>query len=146
MTSIIPEIKISYKIESTEAPVLSGATDTYKLLLNLFDRDTIELKEDAFCLYLNKGNRVLGWHKISSGGIAGTVIDIKIVLGIALKCAASAIILSHNHPSGRMTPSFQDRETSNKLKDAARLMDICLVDHMIVHPSGYFSFAEEGLL
>jgi DNA repair protein RadC len=146
MYNNIPEIKISYNGGTTDSPVLSGITPTYQVLLKLYDGDTIELKEEAYCLYLNKANKLIGWYKISSGGIHGTVIDIRLVLGIALKCAASMIILSHNHPSGRMYPSAQDKELTNKLKEAAKLMDIYLVDHIIVHPSGYFSFAEEGLL
>ncbi len=104
------------------------------------------LKEEAFCLYLNKGQKVLGWHKLSSGGIHGTVIDLKLILGIALKAAASGIILCHNHPSGRLRPSSQDKELTTKLRDAARLMDIQLLDHIIIHPSGFLSFAEEGLI
>jgi|694.fasta_scaffold86224_4 DNA repair protein RadC len=146
MKNTVPEIKVSYKSEIIDARVLSGTIATYQFLLNLYDIETIELKEEAFCLYLNRGNRLLGWYKLSSGGIHGTVIDIKLVLGIALKSASTMIILSHNHPSGRLIPSTQDKEITFKLRQAASLMDICLVDHMIVHPSGYFSFAEEGLL
>jgi DNA repair protein RadC len=146
MNNIIPEIKVSYSSSKTDAPVLSGIVPTYQFLLDLYDQDTIELKEEAICLYLNRGNRVLGWYKLSSGGIHGTVIDIKLILGIALQSAASMIILSHNHPSGRLIPSTQDKEITFKLRQAASLMDIQLLDHMIVHPSGYFSFAEEGLL
>jgi DNA repair protein RadC len=143
---MIPEIQIKYHPTIQTPVVLDTPKATYDYLLSLYDVDTIHLKEEAYCVYLNRGNKILGWYKLSSGGVTGTVIDVKLILGIALKCVSSLIILSHNHPSGRLTPSVQDRNLTIKLKEASQLMDIILLDHMIVHPSGYFSFVEEGLL
>ena len=97
-------------------------------------------------LFLNRGNRVLGGYKISSGGITGTVVDIRIILAIALKCLASGIILAHTHPSGELTPSRTDKELTQKLKEAAKLMDISLLDHLIITENAHYSFADEGIL
>ena len=83
---------------------------------------------------------------MSSGGISGTIVDIRLILGVALKCLASGIILAHTHPSGELTPSRVDRELTQKLKEAAKLMDISLLEHLIITNEGYFSFADEGLV
>jgi DNA repair protein RadC len=143
---MIPEIQIKYAPAIESSFVLETPKATYEYLLSLYDLDTIHLKEEAYCIYLNRGNKVLGWYKLSSGGVSGTVIDIKLILGIALKCAASLVILSHNHPSGRLVPSLHDRNITVKLKEASQFMDIILLDHMIIHPDGYFSFAEAGII
>jgi DNA repair protein RadC len=143
---MIPEIQIKFHPNTETFVVLDTPKATYDCLLSLYDLDTIHLKEEAYCIYLNRGNKVLGWYKLSSGGVSGTVIDIKLVLGIALKCAASLIIVSHNHPSGRLVPSLHDRNVTMKLQQACQLMEIKLLDHMIIHPERYFSFAENDLL
>ncbi len=84
---------------------------------------------------------------MSKGGIAGTVADSKLILGVALKSAASGIIVAHNHPSGNLQPSVQDKELTWKIQEAFKLLDITLLDHLIVVPEdAYLSFAYEGLL
>jgi DNA repair protein RadC len=89
---------------------------------------------------------VLGGHLCSTGGLTGTVADIRLILGIALKACACNIIISHNHPSGNLKPSMADKEITTRLKEAGKLMDISLLDHIIISPSEgqYFSFADEG--
>ena len=144
----ISEIKVSYhpSISANERPKLSTSNDCYNYFLSIFDKDTISLKEESIALFLNRANRVLGCYKISSGGITGTVVDIRIILGIALKCCACAVILAHNHPSGETNPSRQDIDLTIRLKEAAKLMDISLLDHLIITPEKYYSFADEGIL
>jgi DNA repair protein RadC len=83
---------------------------------------------------------------VSSGGITGTVADPRIILAAAVKCCAVNIILAHNHPSGSLKPSRADEQLTVKIKEAARFLDITVLDHIIVSTEGYFSFAEEGLL
>ena len=81
------------------------------------------------------------------GGITGTVADIRLILAVALKSAATGIVLAHNHPSGNVKPSAADLELTKKIKDAAAVMDIRLLDHIIISPWGeYFSFADEGMI
>jgi DNA repair protein RadC len=84
--------------------------------------------------------------ELSKGGTSGTIVDIKIVLGIALKCNASGIILAHNHPSGNLMPSVADRKITRRLKDACDLLEIPLIDHFIISRISFFSFVQDGCM
>ena len=84
--------------------------------------------------------------KVSQGGIAGTIIDVRIVMKAAIENLASSIILAHNHPSGSLSPSDSDLEITKKIKAAGVVMDIPVLDHLIVTSSAYYSFADEGKL
>lgn len=102
--------------------------------------------EEFWMLLLNRANGIISKQKISVGGISGTVVDPKIIFGLALNESASAIILCHNHPSGNLVPSQQDIDITRKLKEGGKLLDILVQDHIIVGNKSYFSFADEGLL
>jgi len=95
---------------------------------------------------LNRANHVTDIFKISQGGTAGTVMDVKIIMKRALEKLAHGILISHNHPSGNNKPSDADRQITHKLRDAAKLFDITLLDHIIVANKQYYSFADEGML
>jgi DNA repair protein RadC len=97
-------------------------------------------------LFLNRANKVNHFEIISEGGITGTVADPRIILRKALEEDAVNIILCHNHPSGSLKPSRADEELTKKIKAAALLLDIAVVDHIIVSEDGYYSFADEGIL
>jgi DNA repair protein RadC len=97
-------------------------------------------------IYLNRANKINHFEIISKGGITGTVADPRIILKKALEHNAVNIILSHNHPSGSLKPSRADEQMTLKIKEAARLLDITIIDHIIVSESGYYSFADEGLI
>jgi DNA repair protein RadC len=97
-------------------------------------------------LFLNRANKVNHFEIVSEGGITGTVADPRIILRRALEENAVSIILCHNHPSGSLKPSRADEQLTAKLKEAVRLLDIAVIDHIIVSESGYYSFADEGLL
>lgn len=97
-------------------------------------------------LFLNRSNKINHFEIVSEGGITGTVADPRIILRRALEEDAVSIILCHNHPSGSLKPSRADELLTSKIRDAARLMDIQVLDHIIVSDSGYYSFADEGLL
>ena len=104
-------------------------------------------KQEVFAVvFLNRANKILHHEIISEGGITGTVADPRIILKKALEHNATAIILSHNHPSGNLKPSRQDQELTYKIKEAAKYFDIIITDHIIVSDEGYFSFADEGIL
>ena len=97
--------------------------------------------------YLNGANRLLGIYEVSKGGITSTVVDIRLILSVALKSAATGIILAHNHPSGNLQPSIQDKDITKKIQEASKLLDLTLFDHLIViSDSAYYSFADEGQL
>ena len=97
-------------------------------------------------LFLNRANKINHFEIISEGGITGTVADPRIILRKALEQDAVNIILCHNHPSGSLKPSRLDEQLTNKIKEAARFLDITVMDHLIVSEDGYYSFADEGLL
>lgn len=102
--------------------------------------------EEFWVLYLNRSNGIIDKEKISLGGTAGTVIDVKIILKHGIEKLSSSIVLVHNHPSGNTQPSESDKQITKKIKEAGKLMDITTVDHVIIGDTKYFSFADEGLL
>jgi DNA repair protein RadC len=97
-------------------------------------------------VFLNQANRVNHFEVISQGGITGTVADPRLILKKALELHAVNIILCHNHPSGNLKPSKSDEDLTIKIRDAAKILDIKVIDHIIVSREGYFSFADEGML
>ena len=142
----LPEITLKYKSGEQKKVKITKSKDSFDVMRLFFDQDTLELTESVIALFLNRSNNTIGWIKISQGGISGTVIDIRLVLATALKCAASGIIMAHNHPSGNKQPSHNDITITNKLKDAGNIMDIRLLDHLIITESEYYSMADEGLI
>ena len=102
--------------------------------------------EEFWTIFLNQANRILSITQISKGGITDTPVDTRIIMQQAVLHKATQIILCHNHPSGSVTPSRADIRLTEKLRKAAELMDILLVDHLILHRQQYFSFVEEGRL
>ncbi|MGP8216322.1 MAG: JAB domain-containing protein [Bacteroidia bacterium] len=142
----ISEIEVRYKnkVKPSERIKINGSKDIYEAAKTVFNADTIEYTEEFIVFYLNRANKILGWVKISSGGINGTVADSRVIFGIALKAAASSLILAHNHPSGNLTPSNEDKELTRKLIDAGKLLEIKVLDHIIVTSESYYSFSDEG--
>jgi DNA repair protein RadC len=145
---MVSEIKVSYqpKFNASERPKVTKSKDAYDILFNNWDQGRIELNEQFFILLLNRANRVIGLTEISSGGFSGTVVDPKLVFGIALKSCASGIILCHNHPSSNLKPSQSDLTLTRRLVEAGKLLDLLIWDHIILTKRGYFSFGDEGLL
>lgn len=129
--------------EPTERPKINSSTDA----ANIFNPLLGDLPHEEFwVLLLNRNNLVIDKMIISRGGITGTVIDVRIIMKMALECLACSIILCHNHPSGNLIPSEADKEITRKIKDAGKLFDISVLDHVIVGNNSYFSFADEGLI
>lgn len=141
---IVYKRKVSCKV--SERPVITNSTDVYKICLHYWDDDKIELLEEFKVLFLNRSNRVLQLFSVSLGGITGTVADPRLIMAAAVKLASCSMILAHNHPSGSLKPSRQDEELTQKIKCAAAYFDIKVLDHVIISPEGYYSFADEGLL
>ena len=102
--------------------------------------------EEFWIIILNRAHKVIKTEKISQGGLTGTVIDTRMILKHALDKRATSLIISHNHPSGNKTPSEADINITKKIKNAAEIMDISVLDHVIVAGQSYFSFADEGLM
>jgi len=124
-------------------PQISSSHDAYIHLKPFFDDQTVEY---FYVGLLNQNNRLLNIVQISKGGIAGTVVDPKIIFKQALENRAVSIILAHNHPSGNMKPSQADITITKKLIQAGKTLDIKIVDHLILTDFGYVSFLDEGWL
>ncbi len=100
--------------------------------------------EEFWLLLLNRANEVFAREQLSIGGASATVVDLKIVFKAAIDARAAAIIAVHNHPSGNLDPSRADIELTERLKQAGKVFDLPLLDHLIVSERGYYSFADEG--
>ncbi|MFA7273416.1 MAG: JAB domain-containing protein [Crocinitomicaceae bacterium] len=142
----IAEIKVSYINRSKQTEKITCSSDAHQLFMTHWDMDIIDLQEEFKILLLNRANKVLGIHNLSKGGVSGTIADAKIIFSVALKCNASAIILAHNHPSGNLKPSEQDKRLTKNLFEAGKMLEMAVVDHLIITSNGYFSFAEDGLI
>lgn len=102
--------------------------------------------EEFWIVYLNNSNKVLFKEQLSKGGITGTLVDVRLVMKNALEQGAVGLILAHNHPSGTLKASTADKQITQKLKTAAEVLDIKVLDHLIITQTAYFSFADEGVL
>lgn len=142
----VAEIKVSYSTNKTDKIKLSSCVDTYQFILSQWNHEIIEFQEESKIILVNRANFVLGIYELSKGGISGTIVDIRIILSVALKCNASGIILVHNHPSGNTNPSEADRKITRRLKEACYLLEISLLDHLIICKTDFFSFAQDGVI
>jgi len=144
----VSEIDLIYrtKVKSSERPLITSSRSAYAILRDCWDPDKIEFIEQFKVLLLSQANKVLGIYEASSGGIAGTVVDIRLLFAAALKANAVGFIITHNHPSGNTAPSEADKGITRKIKSAGELLDIKLLDHLIVTAESYYSFADEGAL
>lgn len=144
----LAEIKVRYSssIARKDRIQIRSSEDAYKVCMKFWDLDQIEYKEFFYAIMLNRANQVLGFYLVSTGGKAGTVVDVSQLLGVALKTNSSGIILAHNHPSGNLSPSGADQEITSKILDAAKILNLKLLDHLIICPNKYISFADEGYL
>lgn len=102
--------------------------------------------EEFWVLLLNRAQRLIKKKRISEGGVSGTVADPRIIFKLALEELASGVIVVHNHPSGNLNPSQSDIDLTKKLKEAGKLMEIQLLDHLIVAGRKYYSMADEGVI
>jgi DNA repair protein RadC len=144
----ISEVQLTYspKFKSSSLPQITEASEAYKILIDFWDKSTINLIEQFYALLLSRNNKLLGIFEVSKGGMTGTVVDPRLIFIAALKGCATSIILAHNHPSGNLKPSQADIGITRRLVEAGELLEITVVDHLIVTVDGYLSFAEEGLL
>ncbi len=145
----VNEIKISYReeLKSSTWHKIGNSQDAAELLFEDWDKNTIGIQETFKVVLLNNSNKVKGVYQLSQGGITGTLIDLRILFAVILKSLSVAVILVHNHPSGKLQPSDADKMLTNKIKKASKLFDITILDHLIFAPDGdYFSFADNGIL
>ena len=142
----LPELKIKVKATKGHEFYIKNSDDVVKVLRSIFNADTIQWTEEFIAVCLNRANKVIGYYKVGAGGFSGVVCDVKVIMTMALQSSASSIIVAHNHPSGNLKPSENDRKMTDKINGACKLLDINLLDHIILTTDGHYSFAEEGQL
>lgn len=128
---------------------ISSSNDAAKIAREIYENskyDDIETYESFYVMFLNRSNIPTGYIKISQGGVAGTVVDVKLIMKCALDVLAQGLILIHNHPSGNLEPSSADLSITEKVKKTLELLEMSLLDHIILTPNHYYSFADEGRL
>ncbi|CAA0193559.1 putative DNA repair protein [Tenacibaculum maritimum] len=142
----IAEVKVSYTTNNTEKLKVTNSKTSYDFLLACWNKSTLELQEEFKVLLLNRNNQVLGIYPLSKGGTTSSIVDVKLLFSVALKCNAHGIILTHNHPSGSLIPSQSDKDITTKIINASKLLDVKILDHIIVTKNDYYSFADNGLM
>lgn len=144
----IAEIQLVYKtnVKVSERAVIRTSKDGYEIAKLCWDNDAIELQEQFKVLFLNNANQVLGMYQLSTGSTVATVVDIRLLFTSAIKANAVSVVLIHNHPSGNLLPSQADRDSTTKIVNAGKLLDVRVLDHLIITAESYYSFADEGLL
>ena len=143
----ISEIEVAYRpLSTTILNPITQSKDAYDLIIREWDDNILEMIEEVKVIFLNRTNKQIGIYNLAKGGITGCVVDIRIILSIALKTLATGIILVHNHPSGNLNPSSEDKKITNDLQKACEIMNITLLDHLIVTRKGFFSFADANLI
>lgn len=140
----VKEYTLKSKPTLREAKQIKDSRTAYEELLAAYDQDTTTIYETAIVLYLNQDNRLKGFMRLSDGGMTNVIVDPRLVMMGAIGCMATAIILSHNHPSGNPRPSQDDRQLTQKLVAACKLMDISFHDHIIMGAGRYYSFRDNG--
>ncbi len=137
--------KFTLKVTPTQYPVVKVKTITDVVnVLKSYYGDDIEIFESFYVLLLNNANETLGYVKLSQGGITGTVLDIRLLLKYVIESLATAIVITHNHPSGKLIASEMDLKLTKKINSALKLIDVTLLDHVILTKNGYLSMRENG--
>ena len=122
---------------------IHSSTDVYRIMQPIMVNQEVE---ELWAIYMNMASRIVKMKRISVGGIAQTLVDIRILLKEALLCNAVAMTICHNHPSGNVRPSSADDQLTEKISKACKTMDIRFLDHLIIADDTYYSYADEGRL
>lgn len=143
----VGEIQVSYKPQRppVQPPRITMSRVAYEILMAHWS-EHMEWREEFYILLLNRVHDVTGVFRVSEGGISGTCADPRVIFQVALGVNASYLVLAHNHPSGDLTPSAADRDITRRIKEAGKVLEIIVLDHLILTPTTYLSFADDGLL
>lgn len=142
----VSEIQVTYQPYKMSQNKLVTSSDVVETIRTFWDNRIIEMQEEVKIIFVNSSNTVIGFYSLSKGGITSSLVDIRLILSVALKCLATGLILIHNHPGGNLNPSSADLVIVKKLKTACKLLDIALLDSIIITKEHYMSFNDEGLL
>ena len=136
------EYKLSCTKNEMQSVKVMGPADAVVFARNFFS-DDIDIYESCFIILTNRANKIIGWYKVSSGGLDAVIVDKKIICKVAIDSLCSGVILVHNHPSGDVKPSRADIQQTTDVKKALGMFDVTLLDHIILSDKAYYSFAEE---
>jgi DNA repair protein RadC len=143
--AIITALELGKRRQSENAQKKITITSS-KDVFNLMQPVLGDLEHEEFwVLFLNNSNKVVAKRQISKGGLTGTIVDVRLLFKRALEFVSVAIIVCHNHPSGKLQPSVADKQITQKIIEAGTTLDIKLLDHLIITEKAYFSFADEGI-
>ena len=144
--SMFAEISISYKVTPNTLPKVARPEEVYDFLKEVWDKKLLNLQEQCVAVFLNNYNRIIGYRLISTGTMKMCTVNVKLIVSLALHCLCEGVIISHNHPSGNLTPSNHDTTVTMKLKEALSLIDVKLLDHLIISETYFLSLEQEGLI
>lgn len=131
------------EVQVTKRQKILSSYHSYEMVRSYYT----DLQHEEFhIILLNRASEVIGIRRISIGGIAGTYVDAKIIFKTAIEAGASALILTHNHPSGVTFPSHNDEQLTRKIREFGELIEMPVLDHLIITDNGYFSFSDSGVL
>ncbi|WP_339889329.1 DNA repair protein RadC [uncultured Flavobacterium sp.] len=143
--SIAAALELGRRRRAEESVELKKITSS-KMVFEIMQPIIGELPHEEFwVLYLNNSNKVIHKSQLSKGGLTGTVVDVRLIFKTAFENNAISIILTHNHPSGKLLPSDADIQITKKIKEASRHLEINVLDHIIITENGYYSFNDEGI-
>lgn len=142
----VAEIEIKYKPVITECKTITSSSSAYELVKTLWNTETIYLQENFAALFFNQSKKIIGWRVLSTGTMNKCIVDVKLLVSLALHCMATEVMIVHNHPSGNLNPSACDKDLTQTIKAALKLIDVNLLDHLIITEERYYSFSDEGLL
>lgn len=144
--TIIAALELGRRRASSE-PIERQKIGSSNDVVDLFQPILADLHHEEFWIVLlNRANKIIEKHRISQGGLSGTITDIRLIMRHAIDSLASGLILVHNHPSGNCSPSQADQAVTKKIKEAANTFDISVLDHVIITGGDCYSFADEGLM
>lgn len=140
--NFVSEISVSYSPTYKRKIKITGTKIAHTVIRKMWDVQLINVQEQFCVLFLNNANEVIGFRCLSTGTITASLVDLKILFGIACKALSTGIIVAHNHPSGRLKPSQMDFDVTKKIKEAGEMLDIKLIDHLILTQDDYYSFLD----
>lgn len=144
----VTEVELVYrnKVKPEDRLKILSPENAYDAFINAWDLNKMDMIEQFYILLVDRAQNCLGISHMFTGGVSGCLVDPKIIFATALKANASGIFIAHNHPSGNLTPSRSDTILTEKIKAGGKLLEISVLDHLIVTPLKYYSFAENGLI
>ena len=144
--SFVSEISVSYSPNYKRKIKLTSTGCAHNAFRKMWDVNLMNIQEQFCVLFLNNANEVIGFRCLSTGTLTASLIDLKILFGLACKTLSSKIIIAHNHPSGNLTPSQGDIDVTKIIKLAGKTLDIKLMDHIILTENDYYSFSDNELI